>query len=170
MDKSYGAKALLLAGAVFLIGMTAGFSFWPWGGSGGATAAKEPAQVISRGGSLVIPAAEITSAAKFYPLEVEGTRMEVLAVKDSQGQIRTAFNTCQVCYGSGRGYYVQEGSNLVCQNCGNRFTVDHVEVEAGGCNPWPIFSENKTVENGSIKISYDYLSQARQIFSNWKAR
>lgn len=35
--------------------------------------------------------------------------------------IRTAFNTCQVCYSSGRGYYVQEGNVLVCQNCGNRF-------------------------------------------------
>lgn len=29
--------------------------------------------------------------------------------------IRTAFNTCQVCYSSGKGYYVQSGNVLVCQ-------------------------------------------------------
>ena len=98
-------------------------------------------QVIAEGKSLVIPVSDISSTASFYPVEVEGTRMEVLAVADSEGNIRTAFNTCQICYGSGRGYYVQEGNVLVCQNCGNRFTVDQVEIQSGGCNPWPIFPE-----------------------------
>ena len=45
--------------------------------------------------------------------------MEIVAVKALDGSIRTAFNTCQVCYNSGRGYYQQEGNELVCQNCGN---------------------------------------------------
>ncbi|MDR1419994.1 MAG: DUF2318 domain-containing protein, partial [Treponema sp.] len=52
---------------------------------------------------LVIPIAEITGDAAFYPVDVEGTRLEVIAVKAPDGTIRTAFNTCQVCYGSGRG-------------------------------------------------------------------
>lgn len=128
------------------------------------------AQVISEGESLVIPISDISSTASFYPVEVEGTRMEVLAVTDSDGNIRTAFNTCQICYGSGRGYYVQEGNVLVCQNCGNRFTVDQVEIESGSCNPWPIFSENKTVTDDTIEISYDFLNESRAIFANWKTQ
>lgn len=123
---------------------------------------------IAEGESLVIPVSEVTSTASFYKVNVDGTEMEVLAVKDSQGNIRTAFNTCQVCYASGRGYYVQDGNVLVCQNCGNQFTVDHVEVESGGCNPWPIFSGNKTVTDESIEISYDFLKESREIFANWK--
>lgn len=125
-------------------------------------------QVIEEGGSLLIPIRDISSTVQFYPIEVDGTRMEVLAVKDSEGNIRTAFNTCQVCYGSGRGYYVQEGDVLVCQNCGNQFTIDQVEVESGGCNPWPIFAENKTVTEENIEISYDFLQESKEIFANWK--
>ena len=53
--------------------------------------------------------------------------MVVLAFKASDDTIRTALNTCQVCYDSGRGYYVQEGDKLICQNCGNQFEADQVE-------------------------------------------
>ena len=117
---------------------------------------------------LVIPVSEISSTATYYPVEVEGTAMEVVAVKAPDGSIRTAFNTCEVCYDSGRGYYVQEGDVLVCQNCGNRFPMNRVEVEAGGCNPWPIFDQNKTVTEESITISSDFLKESKQIFANWK--
>ncbi len=126
------------------------------------------AVTISSGESLVIPTADITTDTSFFPVEVDGTQMEVIAVKDSEGNIRTAFNTCQICYGSGRGYYVQSGNYLVCQNCGNRFSMDQVEIESGGCNPWPIFDENKTVTADGISISYDFLVEVRGIFANWK--
>ena len=124
--------------------------------------------VISSGESLAIRTADVTADASFYPVEVDGTDMEVIAVRDSAGTIRTAFNTCQVCYDSGRGYYVQSGNYLVCQNCGNRFSMDQVGIESGGCNPWPIFDENKTVTADEISISYDFLVEAQGIFANWK--
>ncbi|WP_330400925.1 DUF2318 domain-containing protein [Lacrimispora amygdalina] len=128
-------------------------------------APKDTAQVQT---DLVIPVSEISSTATYYPVEVDGTKMEVVAVKAPDGSIRTAFNTCQVCYDSGRGYYKQDGDVLVCQNCGNRFPMDRVEVEAGGCNPWPIFDQNKTVTEDSITITSDFLNESRQIFANWK--
>lgn len=123
----------------------------------------------SNEGNLLIPKNEITATATFYPYKVGGTKMEVLAVKASDGTIRTAFNTCQVCYSSGRGYYKLDGNTLVCQNCGNRFNPDQVEKEKGGCNPVPILDENKTDDGQNIVISNDYLQQAKQIFSNWKS-
>jgi uncharacterized membrane protein len=48
--------------------------------------------------------------------------------------------------------------------------MDRVEVEAGGCNPWPIFAEDKSVSDESITISYDFLKKSKDIFANWKAR
>ena len=125
-------------------------------------------QVVNAGDKLVIPVEEVTETAAFYPLEVDGTSMEVLAIRDSAGTVRTAFNTCQSCFTSGRGYYEQQDGYLVCQNCGNRFTAEQVEVQAGGCNPWPIFAENKTVTEDSIEIAYDYLKEATVIFQKWK--
>ncbi len=117
---------------------------------------------------IVIPIADVTEEAKFYPAEIDGTKIEVIVVKAPDGTIRTAFNTCQVCYGSGYGYYEQDGDVLVCQNCGNRFPMDKVEVESGGCNPVPIFDENKTVDETNITIPLDFLKEATFIFANWK--
>jgi uncharacterized membrane protein len=117
---------------------------------------------------LVIQIADITENALFYPVDIDGMRMEVLAVKAPDGTIRTAFNTCQVCYSSGKGYFVQTGTVLVCQNCGNRYRMNQVERRAGGCNPVPIFPANKTVTNSTITISREYLQQARGIFASWR--
>ncbi len=119
-------------------------------------------------GGITIPKAGITQTASFYKYKTGGVNMEVLALKASDGSIRTAFNTCQVCYSSGKGYYELDGNTLVCQNCGNRFEPDRVGVEAGGCNPVPITDDVRTDDGGNILISDDYLQQARVIFNNWK--
>ncbi|MDR1950432.1 MAG: DUF2318 domain-containing protein [Spirochaetaceae bacterium] len=116
---------------------------------------------------LVIPVAEVNENAIFYPVDIQGVRLEVIAVKAPDGTIRTAFNTCQVCYRSGRGFYKQQGNLLVCQNCGNRFRMSQVEKRSGGCNPVPIFGANKTVDEQNITISRDFLIKAKEIFANW---
>ncbi|MDR2608265.1 MAG: DUF2318 domain-containing protein [Treponema sp.] len=117
---------------------------------------------------LVINIDEITENALFYPVDIGGTRVEVLAVKAPDGTIRTAFNTCQSCYRSGRGFYKQQGTVLVCQNCGKRFRMSQVEVRSGGCSPVPIFKDDKTVSGNTITISQEYLAKARDIFARWK--
>ncbi len=128
----------------------------------------EGATVVASGEFLNIPTADITTDASFYTVEVDGTQMEIIAVRDSNGEIRTAFNTCQICYASGKGYYKQSGNYLVCQNCGNRFSMDQVGIESGGCNPWPIFAANRTDTDDTISISYDFLTASKKIFANWK--
>ncbi|MDR1072554.1 MAG: DUF2318 domain-containing protein [Treponema sp.] len=117
---------------------------------------------------LVIQIAEVTENAVFYPVDIGGTRLEVLVVKAPDGTIRTAFNTCQVCYGSGRGFYKQQGTVLVCQNCGNRFRMSQVETRSGGCNPVPIFPVNKTMTSTAITISKEFLNEAKRIFARWR--
>lgn len=119
-------------------------------------------------GNLVIPAGELSEKAAFYPYKADGIEMEVLALKTADGKIRTAFNTCQVCYSSGRGYYKLDGTTLVCQNCGNRFEAEQVEQQQGGCNPVPITPEYKEEKDGNIVISKEFLQQASVIFESWK--
>ena len=112
---------------------------------------------IKKGGYLAIPIADLSQTASFYKADIDGTEIELVALKDSKGNLRTAFNACQVCYSSGRGYYRQEGKYLVCQNCGNSFTIDQVGIASGGCNPWPILDSDRTVTDDEIQISYDVL-------------
>ena len=130
--------------------------------------ANNNANEIKEGEKLVIPISDLSEKATFYPVKVDGTEMEVIAGKDSQGKIRTAFNTCQVCYDSGNGYYRQLGEELVCQNCGNSFTMDVVGETGGGCNPVPILEENRTVTDSEIQISYEFLKESSNIFANWR--
>ena len=132
-------KKIMITGMAFLIAMTA------LAGCGNVTETETTEETsaadgnqeisVSSGGNLTIPVDELTENAVFYPANVDGTEMEVIAVKTSDGTIRTAFNTCQICYDSGNGYYKQEDDKLVCQNCGNSFTMDQVGETAGGCNP-----------------------------------
>ncbi len=119
---------------------------------------------------IVIKKKDITSTATFIPYKVNGLAMEIIAVKASDGTIRTALNTCQVCYRSGRGYYKQVGDVFVCQNCGNQFKVDQVELIKGGCNPVPILAGDKTDSSDSIGISKAYLESVAPYFAVWKKR
>ena len=125
----------------------------------------------AEGTDLVINKSDVSETVKFYPVKIGNKNMEILAVKASDGTIRTAFNTCQVCNGSPRAYYKQEGDTLVCQNCGNRFSMDMVEQQRGGCNPIPILKEDKTDDGTNITISKDFIEQNKELFTdNWKTK
>ncbi len=146
---------ILLLGAIIII------SKFLSGGSESSQAGQE----------IVINKNEITDTVRYYPVKSGKQNMEVLAVKASDGTIRTAFNTCQVCNGSPRAYYEQEGDVLVCQNCGNRFEMDMIEQQRGGCNPVPIFLEDRKEDEASITISSEYIAQNKGLFSsNWKTK
>jgi serine/threonine protein kinase HipA of HipAB toxin-antitoxin module len=134
-------------------------------GSNSQAVKVDPASIVA---GIEIKKGEITEKAKFYPYEADGIKMEVLALKAPDGSIRTAFNTCQVCYSSGKGYYVQQGNELVCQNCGNRFKADKVGIVKGGCNPVPIENGGKVDDGSTIKIDKAYLNKNKAYFSNWK--
>jgi hypothetical protein len=117
---------------------------------------------------IIIKKKDIGATATFIPYSYNGLKMEIIAVKASDGTIRTALNTCQVCYQSGRGYYKQEGDVFVCQNCGNRFRVDQVERIKGGCNPVPILEGDKAELGDRIGISKEYLAKVSPYFQVWK--
>ena len=125
-------------------------------------------QAISEGDALEISTGELSTSIKIYSFTVDGLQMEVLAAKDEDGTVRTAFNTCQVCNGSRKAYFQEEGDHVVCQNCGNSFSKEDVGVLSGGCNPYPIFPEDRADTEDTVTISYDFLKSAEGLFTRWK--
>ncbi|PLY04938.1 MAG: DUF2318 domain-containing protein [Desulfuromonas sp.] len=75
--------------------------------------------------------------ARFYRFEDESGPIDFFVVQSRDGVIRAAFDSCDVCYRELKGYR-QEGNEMVCVNCGQRFPTDKINVLKGGCNPAPL--------------------------------
>ena len=150
----------VIAAIIFLLG--AGYYISNMGTS------KNTETAMTTEGDLIINKSEVSDKVSFYPYKDGDTYMEIMAVKATDGTVRTALNTCQVCFDSGRGYYEQQGDTVVCQNCGNIFNIDDIEKIKNGCNPIPIMEENKTEDAESIMIAKSFLSENKEYFINWK--
>jgi uncharacterized membrane protein len=76
--------------------------------------------------------------AKHFEFQADnGITIKYFVLKSSDGVVRAAFDACDVCWPSGKGYY-QEQDKMVCRNCGKRFASVKINVVKGGCNPAPL--------------------------------
>lgn len=137
------------------------------GQTGGNVAEEDPSDGEAVVEGLEIPLQNITTTAKFYGVYVDDTYMEIIAVRYG-GAYRTAFNTCQVCYGSPSAYFVQSGNYLICQNCRSKFLISQVGVSSAGCSPYPIYESDRVQTADAIIIPNDFLVRCKAIFKNWK--
>ncbi|WP_313131926.1 DUF2318 domain-containing protein [Anaerocolumna sp.] len=124
--------------------------------------------VFNEDGDVVIQTADISETATFYTMDVEGTTMGLFALKASDGTIRTAFDTCQICNGSPYAFFTQQGDKFQCQNCGNIYSAEMIEQERGGCNPVPIMADEKTQTDTEITIPLKLIKDNAERFANWK--
>jgi uncharacterized membrane protein len=102
-------------------------------------------------GKVSIPVNKIDDGnAHYYKTKADdGTIVDFFVVKSSDGIIRAAIDSCDVCYRSGKGY-VQDGDVMVCTNCGRRFATDRINEVQGGCNPAPL---KRVMEKDSLVVS-----------------
>jgi uncharacterized membrane protein len=99
--------------------------------------------------------------ARHFQLETaEGITVRYFVLKSSDGVIRAAFDACDVCWRSGRGY-VQEGDLMVCVNCGRRFASIHINEVKGGCNPAPL---KRAVVGNELVIQVEDLRSGGRYF------
>ena len=91
-----------------------------------------------------------------------GEPVYFFVIKSPDGKLRAAANGCQVCGGALQGFR-QEGNNMVCNTCGNRYPLNKIATEKGGCNPAPINPDLK-VKNGKISITLSELQDIEQFF------
>jgi uncharacterized membrane protein len=163
---------MIIIAIVFLVVIGGVFAFNILGNNGKqakTSSASKTESTITVDTDLKIVKSEVTETAKFYPYKAGNVNMEVLAVKAKDGTIRTALNTCQVCYSSGKGYYVQKGDTLVCQNCGNVFNITQIEKAKDGCNPVPITATSKKDDGTNIIISKTFMTGKKDLFLKWKS-
>lgn len=114
-------------------------------------------------GVVTIPAVEVNDAkAHFFKVADGGASIEFFVLKSPDGKLRTAFNACDVCFPEKKGY-VQEGENMVCVNCGNKFHASRVGEIKGGCNPGPLKSK---LENGALVIQLTDLQAGARYFKD----
>lgn len=99
--------------------------------------------------------------ARFYNIEIGGKTIYFFVVKDKGGIYRAAANACQVCFSVKKGFH-QEGDFIVCNNCGNRYPLEKIATEKGGCNPAPI-SPNLEIKNGQIVIKQEDIQQVAEL-------
>lgn len=129
----------------------------------------QPVSDTALSSSVTFNASDITSTASFFDYDADGTTVELFAVQASDNTLRLALNTCQVCNGSPYAYFVQEGDDFVCQNCGNHFSSNQIGIAAGfGCNPIPVTESDYAEEDGVITVSTAFLEENAKRFTNWK--
>jgi hypothetical protein len=75
--------------------------------------------------------------AHYYTYMHQGRPIEFFVLKSKDGVVRAAFNACDVCYLSKKGY-TQDGDYVICNNCGQRFPANEINDVHGGCNPSPL--------------------------------
>ena len=119
---------------------------------------------VDESGNIVIDTTNIGSKATFYNYNADETTIRLFAVKASDGTIRMAFNTCQVCNPSPKAYFVQNGKNFICQNCKNSFATDNIGKERGGCNPIPITTDERIDGENTITITKQFIESYKENF------
>jgi uncharacterized membrane protein len=102
-------------------------------------------------GQLRIPVSEVNDGkAHHYRVKADdGTMVTFFVLKSRDGVIRAAMDACDVCYKAGKGYY-QDGDFMVCENCGQRFASNRINIVKGGCNPAPL---NRAVQGDNLVIA-----------------
>ncbi|PKN16400.1 MAG: DUF2318 domain-containing protein [Deltaproteobacteria bacterium HGW-Deltaproteobacteria-23] len=118
-------------------------------------------KVTASNGVVTIPAAKLANGkARFYKFADGGKEIAFFAVKAADGSIKTAFDACDACYKSKKGYE-QAGDKMNCTNCNQKFAIDRLGPNAtGGCNPGYLphqLSGNAiTVKTSDIKAGARY--------------
>ncbi|MBI5016224.1 MAG: DUF2318 domain-containing protein [Deltaproteobacteria bacterium] len=172
-DKSAAKKAAVLGtdrkNRVSLLAMAAtavlvvGGGYWFLGSKGAqfqAAAALAPANASAS--EVSVPVKDFDDGqARFFRLDGgNGVSIRYYAVKALDGSLKTAYDACDACWASGKGYK-QAGAVMICQNCRRKFEIGRIGEIHGGCNPAALKSE---VKDGQVVIQVRDILSGRHYF------
>ena len=113
------------------------------------------------GGDVVIPVSQLSGKASFFEYQTAaGKDVRFFVMKSSDGVYRAALDSCDVCFAGKKGYR-QEGDDMVCQKCGNRFPSVGINEVHGGCNPVAL---TRKVEGDKLVIKAGDLEKGNYYF------
>jgi uncharacterized membrane protein len=113
-----------------------------------------PAELLTvTDGQVRVPTAEVSDGnLHMFRLDAAGTEIRFLVVRQPTGW-GVALDACRIC---GRSGYRQDGSNVLCRNCGSAIYIPTIG-QAGGCNPVGLPSR---VEGADIVVDVPALANA----------
>ncbi len=107
-----------------------------------------PEDTVEPPTAFEIPISELSTTATFYTWDAPKATISFFAVLDHGAGVHVAFDACDVCYGAKKGYS-QDGDQMVCKNCGNKFDITGIGTtnQGGGCWPGylPITTDDQNV-------------------------
>lgn len=133
----------------------------------GSEAATSSQSGTLNGSEVEFSLANLDKDAQFFTYQTEDGKIGLLAVKDSTGAVRVALDTCQVCNGSPKAYFLEKDGVLQCQNCGNTFSYDIVGDTSQGCEPMPMDSASWHVDGDTLSVDEAALENVAPLFSTW---
>ena len=111
---------------------------------------------------LRVPLADVAGGrAKFFDYKLANNQpVRFFVVKSSEGDYRAALDACEVCAHAKQGYR-QEGDDMVCNNCGKKFSTALIGKISGGCHPVGLTA---TAEGDSLVIKRSELESGGKYF------
>lgn len=159
-EKSRSPLPIILAAALIIV---AGVS-WAVASSRSPASSSSAASVqptVVDDGTLRFALATFDDGkAHFYSHQVDGKTIEFFVLKSSDGVVRAAFNACDVCFLAKKGYR-QDGDEMVCNNCGQRFPSHLINEVRGGCNPSPL---ERSIEGDQLVIRVEDIAAGAGYF------
>jgi uncharacterized membrane protein len=149
---------------IIIIAILAGYYYFAYIAEGNDLGPEPAEDIVPSAGSDVIsiPVSKVDDGdAHYYSYNSNGVKIRYFVLKSSDGVIRAAFDTCDVCYDAKLGYH-QEDDEMVCNNCGQRFPSEKINVEKGGCNPAPL---KRSVVGSNLEIKIDDIEDGRWYFA-----
>ena len=143
--KSKSTLYLLAGGGILVAALLA----WLWWGHSTPSVAEEGDLPAVQDGVYRLPTALFEDGvARTYTHQAGDKSIQFFVLKSSDGVIRAAFNACDVCFLDKQGYR-QEGDEMVCNACGQRFPSELINEVRGGCNPSPL---ERTIDGNDVVI------------------
>ncbi len=157
-------KRFFTVAAVIVVVIVSGFIFYNFMLKGDDDRDISYNSSIVTGQEVRIPVFDVNDGNfHYYSQEIDGVKVKFFMVIDRRGDVRTAFDACDVCYDAQKGY-VQDGDKAKCMNCGQRFSIEELGTKnaaGGGC--WPGYLEYE-VENGNVLIQLSDLRSGTYYF------
>jgi uncharacterized membrane protein len=118
--------------------------------------------VKASNGVVSVPVTKLADGkARFYKFTDGRPEIAFFAVKASDGSYKAAFDACDACYKSRKGYE-QQGDKMNCKNCNQKFAIGRLGPNAtGGCNPGYLPSR---VDGGNLVIKADDIKNGAKYF------
>ncbi len=152
----YGLVAVVLAVAV------AAASMWFFGNTSDTVAADRQGGTLDDATVVTLPVSRFEDGtARHFQYRHGNDTIRFFVLRSADGVIRAAFDACDVCWPAGKGYY-QEGDNMVCRNCGRRFSSNRINEVKGGCNPAPL---NRSIVGENLIIQVSDIVEGKAYFN-----